>query len=85
MHEPHLMFDSTENQLVVSISPPLAHHLCIFSHTFPLYFLSTSSTESKVRYLSMVSLLFSFHLLSHPIESSLYPAFLVVLTIYTEH
>jgi hypothetical protein len=41
MHEPHHMFDSLENQLDVSISPPLAHHRpSNFSRTLPLCSLS---------------------------------------------
>jgi hypothetical protein len=48
MHEPHRVFDSIENQVVVSISPPLAHPPSNFSHVFPLCSLSASCTESNV-------------------------------------
>jgi hypothetical protein len=41
MHEPHHAFDSTKNQLVVSISSPLAHHPSNFSHAF-------DSTENQL-------------------------------------
>jgi hypothetical protein len=40
MHEPHRVFDSIENQVVVSISPPLANPSSNFSHVFPFCSLS---------------------------------------------
>jgi hypothetical protein len=50
MHEAHHAFDSTEYQLVVSISPPVSHHPSNSSNVFPLCSLHVSSTESKACY-----------------------------------
>jgi hypothetical protein len=67
MHEPHRVFDSIENHVVVSISPPLAHPPSNFSHVFSLLSLHHVLNQMCVSFPPKIILSFPFQLLSHTI------------------